>query len=76
LDLQASEVAAGDVRIQPLVSLSPNQADGILEAVAEEDVDLLLIEWRGSEGPEPIQELDRLLRTAPTELAIIHLPGD
>ncbi|MFV1858322.1 MAG: DUF389 domain-containing protein, partial [Anaerolineales bacterium] len=38
----------------------------------EEGVDLLLMEWRGSDDPEQIQELDRILRTAPAELAIVH----
>jgi uncharacterized hydrophobic protein (TIGR00271 family) len=60
------------------VRLAPNHAEGILEAIAEEEVDLLLMEWRGSDDPDQIQELDRILRMAPAELAIIHgeVPSD
>ena len=69
---QLEQVLTDEIRIQTLVRLAPNHADGILEAIAEEEVDLLLMEWRGSEDPDQIQELDRILRTAPAELAIIH----
>ena len=72
LDSQLEQVLTDEIRIQTLVRLAPNNADGILEAIAEEEVDLLLMEWRGSEDPDQIQELDRILRTAPAELAIIH----
>jgi len=78
LDSQLEEVLTEEIKTQTLVRLAPNHADGILEAIAEEEVDLLLMEWRGSEDPDQIQELDRILRTAPAELAIIHgdIPRD
>jgi len=72
LDSQLGEVATAEVRTQSLVRIAPNHADGILEAISEEGVDLLLMEWRGSDDPDQIQELDRILRTAPAELAIVH----
>jgi len=72
LDSQLGQVGTGELKTQTLVRLAPNHADGILEAIAEEEVDLLLMEWRGSEDPDQIQELDRILRMAPAELAIIH----
>lgn len=72
LDSQLGEVAIGEITARPLVRLAPNHAEGILEAVREEGVDLLLMEWRGSEDPDQIEELDRILRSAPAEVAIVH----
>ena len=78
LDSELGEVLTREISTRTLVRLAPNHADGILEAVTEEDVDLLLMEWRGSEESDQIQELDRILRTTPAELAIIHgeVPSD
>jgi len=72
LESHLGQAGNGELSTQTLVRLAPNHADGILEAIAEEEVDLLLMEWRGSEDPDQIQELDRILRMAPAELAIIH----
>ncbi len=63
-----------DATIKPLVRLAPQPADGILEAVVEENVELLLMGWR-NEDPESTVNIEPIIgpivRNAKCEVAIV-----
>jgi uncharacterized hydrophobic protein (TIGR00271 family) len=68
-----------DVAIHTSVRLAPNPTDGLLAAVKEEQVDMLLLGWESGLAPEkigPHSLLNQVMRYAPCEVAVLrgHLP--
>jgi len=66
---------ATEVTVTPLVRLAPSPTSGILEAVGEEQVDLLLLGWKGETLPDethPDPILDPVIRSAPCDVAVLR----
>ncbi|MCA9952545.1 MAG: DUF389 domain-containing protein [Anaerolineales bacterium] len=65
------------VTIQPLVRIAPRPTDGILEAIREEEINLLLIGWEDKHLPDEIRPdpiLNPIMRTAPCDIIILRHP--
>jgi uncharacterized hydrophobic protein (TIGR00271 family) len=65
----------GGITIKPLVRLASDLTDGILEAVGEEGVDLLLLGWAGEQPPEdaPLDSvIDPLIKRVPCDVAVLR----
>ncbi|MEA3337171.1 MAG: DUF389 domain-containing protein [Chloroflexota bacterium] len=65
-----------DVPIRVLVRLAPTPADGIVQTVLEENIDLLLLGWEGGtlsgEGLSPDRILNIVVRKARCEVTILR----
>jgi len=64
-----------DVNVTPLVRLASHPAEGILAAISEEWIDLLLVGWGGRQPTDDLRTdpvLSALIRHAPCEVAILR----
>jgi uncharacterized hydrophobic protein (TIGR00271 family) len=64
-----------DLRVEPMVRLAPSPSEGILSAVDEEKVDLLVLGWEGHLQPgdtrrDPV--LNPIMRRAQCNVALVH----
>jgi uncharacterized hydrophobic protein (TIGR00271 family) len=63
------------ITVQPLVRLAPDPTSGILEAVRQEEVDLLLLGWEGEQAPDEAHRglfFDSIIKRAPCDVAVLR----
>ena len=73
--------ARGD-GIRPLVRIGRRAAEGIVEAAAEEEADLIIFGWGGSPGPTATAAgrssrptIDEVVRESPCDIAVVKQRG-
>lgn len=78
--LDAIRERVADVRVEckPLVRVARRVSEGIVESVASEGADLVILPWKGSASPEAVlfgRTIDRLVEAPPCNLMVVRVSG-
>jgi glucosyl-3-phosphoglycerate synthase len=76
LDTISKRIADKRVEVKPLVRVAHRVSEGILESVAAEKADLLILPWKGSASAESLlfgRTIDRLVEAPPCNLMVARV---